>query len=404
VNRSPAYPDRRILFTIGLALLIAGIVICFAVTPDGKDGDDFASLYAMGSGILAGENAYARTDVPLMLYPPATGFALVPFALLPYAIAKPAFFLVMVTALVLGLRALIRLVAPGKGPHVWMGLSGIILMSSAMRWGMMLLQMAPLLLGLLCVFIVALHGGKTRWAVALATLAAVMKVTLALPFFGLLVLQRRFVAVVVGGASWIALNVLGFLRLGPESFATYRLNVGGLKSLDNAINVNMPDPWQAVSLPRLDLTYLFYGLTGNLALSQISTYLVSGVAGIMILREIVLTRDFRDLAATTRFLVPMVCLGSLAVYHHHYDLCLFFAPALLLLFSRQYWHPRWAMALLVPLVLVILLQPVGKSQAVLGMLSPVWGPGLAKLTFVVALIMALVGSLAMLREHRLSGR
>jgi hypothetical protein len=161
----------------------------------------------------------------------------------------------------------------------------------------------------------------------------------------------------------------------------------------------MPDPWQAVSLPRLDWTYLFYGITLDFGLSQALTYLLSGIVGLFLLREMLRARDARSVQATNGFLAPMICLGCLAVYHHHYDLSLFFAPALLLLFDRTLKYRDWTIALMMPLVLIILLLPVGRLQGMFALIDESRGPALVKLSFVVALSLALFGSLARLRNR-----
>src|SRR5258708_39261954 len=96
----------------------------------------------------------------LVVFPPATGFAMLPLALLPFAQAKILWFVIINLTLVLGIRALVRVAAPSIGPHAWMMIAGIILLSAAIRWGMMLLQGAPFVLGLLCFFVATLHKDR----------------------------------------------------------------------------------------------------------------------------------------------------------------------------------------------------------------------------------------------------
>src|SRR5207247_3411839 len=115
-------------------------------------------------------------------------------------------------------------------------------------------------------FVAALHRDRPRLAVAIATLVLFLKVTLALPFLGLLAVYRRFGVVFAAVGSWIIVNVLGFWRLGPQSFAGYRKNIAVLEDVSQ---ISSPDLWRPVALPRLDWVSLGYGLSKNMTLSRV---------------------------------------------------------------------------------------------------------------------------------------
>ena len=104
-----------------------------------------------------------------------------------------------------------------------------------------------------------------------------------------------------------------------------------------------------------------------------------------------------SIRSTALFLPPLVCLGSLCVYHHHYDASLFFVPALLwgLVLARQ-GLPRWGAFMSAPLLAIILILPFGFAQNLASKLFGEHGIGLLKLSFPLALTAALVGSLALL--------
>jgi hypothetical protein len=242
----------------------------------------------------------------------------------------------------------------------------------------------------------AAHGNRPRSAAALATIAVATKMTLSLPFLGLLALQRRFVACVVAGGTWVLLNVLGFWRMGPASLHDYRASVGTLEAFGD---INSPDPWNVLSSPRLDWTSLFYGLSGNIAASRLATLAATGLVVLWLLREGWRERAPRSLPATTLFLTPLVLLGSLCVYHHHYDSCLFFAPVLALyfVFRRRRLH-RVGVLLLCPLLLMMLFLPIGLAQNAALALAGTRGVGLLKLAFPSAVPIALIGSLLLLRS------
>jgi hypothetical protein len=317
-----------------------------------------------------------------------------PLALLPYRVALWTWFVAIDLTLVLGIRALVRFAAPDAGAYVWMASAGIVLASAVIRWGLRPLQPAPLVLGLLCFFVVALHTDRPRTALCIAMGATVAKMTLALPFLGLLALHRRFGAVAASLAALAGLNALGFLRMGA-SLADYRLNIA---KLDDWNNINSMDPWRPVALPRLDWSYLFYGLWNNVPLARGANLVASALAFVWLVREGLRARTPPTLAATTLFLAPIVCFGSLCVYHHQYDACLFFAPALLACFLwRRPLGRVWPYALVAPFLLMILFLPVAQTQRILESIFGLRGFGLLKLSFPVVTTVALVGSMAILR-------
>ncbi|HEX2674802.1 MAG TPA: glycosyltransferase family 87 protein, partial [Polyangiaceae bacterium] len=333
-----------------------------------------------------------------MFYPPATAFSMLPFAALPYALGKFVWHSTIVLTVIFGIRSLVRLAMPRAGNHVWMFCAGVVLLSAALRWGMMLLQGAPLVLGMLCFFVAAANGNRPKLAAALAIAAVAVKMTLALPFLGILLLRRRLVPVVAAGATWALLNAAGFAIMGHGAFASYRANVGDLESFGN---INAPDPWNPLSLPRLDWTTLLYGVTGHLSLARTVSLGLTAFVALWLLREGLRVRDPLSLQSTSLFLTPLVCLGSLCVYHHQYDAALFFAPALLsaLVFGPEL-RPRWAVYLALPLVAMILLLPIGLVQRIAENTLGLRGVGLLKLAFPVAFNLALLGSLIVLSRSR----
>jgi len=267
--------------------------------------------------------------------------------------------------------------------------AGIVLMSAAMRWGMMLLQLAPIVLGLLCLFVVALHTGRPKLAMAIAMLVLWMKMTLAVPFLGLLGVYRRFGALFAVVASWLALNVFGFWRFGNNSFAGYRQNIA---LLEDITKISSPDPWRTVALPRLDWVSLAYGITLNLTLSRILSLVLGAVFALWLLRAWWSSSKTLTLENTALFLPALVCFGSAAVYHHQYDAVLFFAPALLAWVCLER-RITLAALLCAPLLLMIVAMPIGKVQDVLLQWLGLFGVGLLKLSFPVVFTLALFGSM-----------
>ncbi len=222
--------------------------------------------------------------------------------------------------------------------------------------------------------------------------------TLGLPFVGLLLFRRRFRGVIACGVAWVALNALGFVRMGAAAYADYRHSAADFDAL-GADNINSPDPWSAIARPRMDWVSLFYGLSGHLAVSRILSLACAGAVALFLLREGWRARGSDRISDAAGFLGPLVCLDLLCVYHHHYDTSLLFAPALMMLFGAVAWpRPRWAFALTLPILAIIVLLPIGPVQNVAQSLFGDLGPGLLKLTFPVTLTLGLVGSLVLLPQ------
>jgi Glycosyltransferase family 87 len=394
-------PSPRWMQVGGFAILVLGVCVSFAVV---RGGVDFPVLYVTARGLLTGVNVYVPEQTAAlprefgvspsgMYYPPATGFATLPLALLPYGVAKWVFAALINAGVVFGIRSLVRSVNPNAAAPLWMTLAGVVLMSAAMRWGMMLLQVAPLIFALLCWFVSLSHARRDGPATAVAAFATSLKMTLALPFVGLLALRRRWGSVALVGVLWLVLNVVGFWRMGPESFGDYQRSVARLGEVGS---IDSPDLWRAVALPRLDWMPLFYSLTSSLAFSRISALLLSGGCLLWLAWDSMRNAGHNELK-TAPVLGALVCIGSLAVYHHQYDAILFFTPLLLgvLQRGRNRRAGAWFTA---PLVAMILLLPIGQTQGVMERLMGSTGVGLLKLSFPIVVTLALVGCLLMIRS------
>jgi len=397
----PSLREPRWLLLLGVpALLLALTISVLGVVRVGGGGLDFPVLYEMGRAIAFGTDPYSTYDTKYyhdlygvtqygMFYPPSTGVAILPLSLLPYSVAMWSFTVLMLLSVVLGVRELFRIRPSPVAQSVWYFAAALVLASAAMRWGAMLLQLAPVVFGLLCLFVGALHRGRSKLAVAIAMLVLCLKVTLALPFLGLLFVYRRFAAVFGCLAAWAGINALGFLRMGGHAFAGYRNNVAVLEDITQ---ISSPDPWRTVALPRLDWVSLNYGLTRNLPLSRLLSLALAVAFALWIFRE--WRRSSHELSprTTALFLPALVALSMCAVYHHQYDAVLFFAPVFLVwtFLERRITLP---VVLCTPLLLMIVALPIGKVQAMLEHLLGVFGVGLLKLSFPIAFTLAMFGTM-----------
>jgi hypothetical protein len=312
-------------------------------------------------------------------------------------LAQAGWFALLCGSIVVGVRALVRAARPKAGPELWAITSGVVLLSACVRWGMTPQQGAPLMLGLLCLFLAALHGERAWVALALAIVAVALKMTLALPFLALLVLHRRYAAVAATLAASAVFDVAGFVRVGGlRTLSLYQENVRQLEAFGD---INTPDPWDPLSVARLDWTYLFYGLTGNLGAARLATLLLSGAVALWLLIEMLRVRRPIDVTTSAAFLAPTVLLGCACVYHHHYDISPFVAPLVVLaLRARDVRPPAWTVAALAPLVVIMALLPAAQIGPLAVRLFGPSGVGLKNLMFPLSLSLAMAGSLAILRQ------
>jgi hypothetical protein len=395
----------RLLF--GVSLIVLGVVLEWVAST--RQGADFASLQLMGSAIREGSPVYdlewqraafpARffgLTAPLgMFYPPATGFAMLPFSLLPYRLGLIVWFLTLALSLILGTRVLLRSSNASLGHEVWTIAAGSVLLSACARWGLTPLQGAPLLCGLLAWFVVSLQRRHARTACAIAAYATIFKVTMALPFLALLLLHRRYLALGLIGVLWISLNAMGFARVGgAEALHAYQSNVSLLEAVDQ---LNTPDPFRPVSVPRTDWIYLFYGMFGSVQLARVLAMAASALVSLRLLAIALRMKERPTLAQSAAFLAPLVCLTLLCVYHHHYDLCLVI-PSLLMVFIgpaelRPTMPARW---LLAPLTALMALMPVATAHRIVHEHFGTVGLGLLNLAFPLATTAALLGFFAVL--------
>jgi hypothetical protein len=399
--------SSRFVPWIGAAVLAIGIAASFIAAR--RQGGDFACMYFTAAGLVEKLPIYdfewqkhafpERLGIPApqgMFYPPATGLALLPFGFLPFPIARTVWFVLMCTALVLGVRALVLQVRPGTGTREWLLIAGLVLLTAAVRWGMTPQQGAPLILGVLGLFAAAVHQGRWTWATLLAAFAVSFKTTLSLPFLGILVLYRRYASAAIAVGSLVLLNVAGFARLGgTAAFKAYQTNVAGLEAIDD---INTPDPWSLSSVPRIDWIYLWDGLIRRVPESRLLALASAGLVGLWLLWQAYRTNR-PTLVSLSAFMLGFTCLTNVSVYHHHYDLGLLVAPLLLVWLGpaelRQPWRARW---LMLPLMVIMAVLPVALLQRwVAAALGPV-GRGLLNLSFPVALTLTLVFALLLVKR------
>jgi hypothetical protein len=398
---------RAWLTPVGIGLLLIGVIASFLASR--RQGHDFACVYFTAVGLVEDLPIYdfgwqklafpSRLGIGVpqgMFYPPATGVGVLPLGLLPYPAAHVAWFVLLCGVLVLGIRALVLLARPDQGARQWPLVAGLVLLSAAVRWGMTPQQGAPLILGVLGLFALALYEGSFVVALLLAAFAVSFKTTLSLPFLGLLFLYRRYASAAFAVASMVLLNVLGFARLGGMStWKAYQTNVAGLEALHD---INTPDPWDLASVPRLDWIYLFHGIIRNVPVARLAALACAGLVGLWLLWQAYKVRT-PTLASTGAFMLAFACLTNLSVYHHHYDVSLVIAPLLVLGLGVVDWRkPPLTVWLTLPLLAIMALLPVAMLQRLVVAHFGAVGRGLLNLSFPLTVTLTLIAALVTIQR------
>ena len=400
------------LWIFGAALAVASFFWCLRLA----HGGDFVLQYSGSRALLQGLPMYAPGTTRAILYaacppeltgaaflrandpdgcgyPPSNAVLLLPFAALPFSLARIALYCVMALTLLYGVHRLQREAAP----H-WTRNAGIVTLliaqqSVTVRWGLGMLQIAPLIAGLFALYLVAAAQKRDAVMAVLTALALCLKLTLGFPFLLFAALLGRYRVAAFGLAACLAVSAAGFARAGgAAAIRDYARQVANVQ----ALNANSPDPYLPGSFERIDLEYLFNGLCHDLSLSRILTPIASGAALLFLLWAARKTRVRRDAPEwRNAFAAPTVCLSLLAVFHHKYDASLLLIPLLLTCAAHPKQEPRTASRIfIVAAALLACIYPVGRIFAEpLGHLLRVAPQIVERLSYSVLLAVAFAASL-----------
>jgi hypothetical protein len=408
----PVSLRQRFALGLGLLLLCVGLMLNWRNSQ--VRGEDFGSLFVISKSILerfdiynattvervAAYRNYANSDwVPWGIFnPPSSGVALLPLALLPYEIAKVLYFILATTVLLGGMCRLMQLFTNGLQFGTQVLILGAVLCSAGARWGFFYLQQAPLIFGLLGLFLWELDKQRSVRAFAICTLAILLKFTLFLPFAGLSLIRGRRLLVAATITASVLANVVGFALIGgTDAVRGYRANMALFERPDQ---LNYPDFRAPNSMQRLDWPYLLNALSPDLSRSQIIALFLTALSAAWLLLEFYRVRRFADEPSTTvAFLGPLVCLSLLSVYHHHYDAIALLGPVLLYLGRPAEPSDRPLIVLFViPVILFVGLWPLEKSQQVVETLLGEGSAGGLKLIGALCVSLAFGVSLVLLRR------
>jgi Glycosyltransferase family 87 len=361
---------------LGLLLLCAGLLVNWRNSQ--LRGEDFGHLFVISKSILERFDIYTATAAELpavyrdyinsdfvpwgIFNLPSSGVALLPLALLPYGIAKVLYFILSTVVLLGGTYRLMQLFTDGLHFSTRILILGAVLCSAGARWGLFYLQAAPLVFGLLGLFLWELDKRRSGRAFAIGTLVIFLKFTLFLPFAGLALIRSRLLLVTMVVTTWVLTNVVGFALVGGmEAVNGYRTNMTVFERIDQP---NYPDFRVPTSMQRLDWPYLLNAVSPDLPRSQIIAMVLSVLFAAWLIWEFYRVRRFADEPDTTvAFLGPLVCFSLLSVYHHHYDAIALLGPVIVYLGRPAEPNDRLLILLFViPVILFVGLWPVEKSQ------------------------------------------
>jgi hypothetical protein len=236
--------------------------------------------------------------------------------------------------------------------------------------------------------------------VFLATTAVfACKPTVGLPFALLLVLHRRYKVLFLALTTNVVLNAIAFSRLGGlDAVSDYR---AGTATLERRGDINTPNFWEHISIPRIDWTYLVTGLTGSFGLGRALALLAGAASALFLCLACIRMAQPPSLADSCRVALAGTLVGLLVVYHHHYDLAMLIPPLLLAaMLHRELgltWS-RWVVWSFAPIAFIMLFVPAARAPKVVGSIVGHRGPGLVNVSFPLATTLALGGSLAIILE------
>lgn len=402
----------RLALILGLALLIAGIGI--NLWKSQVRGEDFGHMLVVGKSFVEGLNVYTVEDLQSVyrdftgtdsytpwgvFYTPSSGMALLPLTFLPYQLAKITWFVLACGVLLGGVWQLMRVFVPDMATGYRVLVLGALMCTSAARWGFFYMQAAPLLFGLLCFFVVALHRKHAGIAFAIGAFAICLKFTLILPFMGMALLKKRLVMIIAICFIWGLVNVAGFARMGGMAAVSgYQEQMTRFNQVDQ---LNYPDFREPNSMQRTDWPYLLNAPKVAIERSQMIGHVLSVLALFWLCFQMYRLRDRVDDPTTEIMMLgPLVCLSLLSVYHHHYDSIALFGPLIgYLALPNRKEHLGWIGAFSVPVVLFAGIYQIQQFQVAV---DAVFGEGSSiylKLMGVVCVNIAFIASLVLLQKH-----
>ena len=393
-----------LLVCLGFALILIGLFINHHVGT-GR-GEDLAQIYISGNAFIHGQNIFdidtqrrifiqETGSVPTwgMFYPPSAGIAVTYLNLFPYHVARVIWFWLMHIVLIAGFWLLCKLFFPEKS-HAWRTLMiGLVLCASSIRWGFQLYQSAPLIVGLLCIFLYGLYKEHPILAITCAWYAICIKPSIAIAFIGVLALQRKWKQIFILVCLVIITNGIGFARMGGmEAIQGYKTNIAHLEDPGKS---NSLDATISSTQERTDWAFLLCMFGMPEKAGRIGGVIISLlVLGVFVYAGSKWRHSYLSQEALLVFLPAILLFSMLCVYHHRYDTSMLI-PVLFILLVQQPAKQSHSLSPLfyLPLFAYIFLYPVYQVQTIVIRILGYEGTVLLKGVAGIVLNIALYASL-----------
>jgi hypothetical protein len=360
---------------------------------NGDRAYDPASAQAASVSLLDRDLTAGRRLVPA--YFPATGVVLAPFGLMPFKLASPLFVTASFILLLLSMWTLMAAFPPGLALEYRCLTVGLVSCMACTRWAFTSKQVGPLLVFATVAFLVALTEQRAARTVLWGVVGISLKVTLALPFVGVLLALRRFRWALAMLGLFLLLNTWGYQRMGGVVAAASQHLAVQARVGDLRFSIDAPDPRVPDALPRVDLEFLLNAVLpfGQLALivSRLITAALAALTLLLLFRDRETPR--RPSIGLRLYTAFFTALGLFVVYHHHYDTIVLLVPAAILLPIRfSGWAEVGRRLFLVASLLypgLFFISAITWARAVGGELAAVFVKELGAISVLTALLAAI---------------
>lgn len=401
----PPSADRGItpVGWLGIALVLLGISIAYRMV-DTKVQDFKDYYYPMAARFLHGQNPYIISGDPLHVaeaasgkkpliaisecaYAPISSAVLSPLALFPEPVASHVWLVISLVVFFVGVWSAMSVIDPTWTINTRLLLLGCVACAGSLRWNVHQFQAAPLVTGLLGIFLYAEFSKRNTLAV-LSALLITIKFTLIVPVLLLWIFRRQYRKLALLAVLAVVINAAAMAHTGlAETYAGWRLN---LANYANPGTNNYPNTvqnlkyWRSIPYPMemqpgiapnpnisaaSDFThwvFLFSAYTANFALATRLGLFCSLLAlGGLILLWYRHRPDPNDSVFMLRLFAVAITLSLLVASHIRYDSILLIYAFLIGVHLLKFKATRSASLLLTTFCVLVAFIAVAKINSLL---------------------------------------
>jgi len=340
--------SRKLLLLAAFAVVAAAAYVLRV----GDDLIDFEVDFVAGTRLLAGEGLYPGTDGHFAYkYLPGAAVLEMPFALLPWTVAKPLFYALIACCLLLSLRLAYGLLPPGPKRRPVLAVWTFVILAKYLLREIDLGQINLILLTLLLLAVSRLlpagSGSAARRDVTAGVCwaAATTLKPYGLVFLPYLVVTRRFRPLVAGLLAMLALALPPVVFLGPAGTAA--------AYADWARSLSESTPSLMTHVDNTSLPAFFARLAESGPVAAALTVVAVGGVGLLVLLVVLRGRDLeRAVVLDGAILIGLIPL--LAPLGWNYMLLMFVPGVMLLLYHLDRFARPWRLLLVADLATIAL--------------------------------------------------